>query len=54
MKNSYPIIIIRIEDRVRYYEILDEAHISGDYSDFIRLIVEELNRSLDIYLDLIN
>jgi Fic family protein len=54
MKNSYPIIIIKNEDRIRYYESLDKAHISGDYSDFIKLIVEELNRSLDIYLDLIN
>lgn len=54
MKNGYPIIIIRNEDRVKYYETLDKAHITGDYSGFINLIVEALNRSLDLYLKLIN
>ncbi len=54
MKNGYPIIIIRNEDRVKYYETLDKAHITGDYSGFINLTVEALTRSLDLYLKLIN
>jgi len=54
MKNGYPIIIIRNEDRVKYYETLDKAHITGDYKGFVNLIVEALNRSLDLYLKLIN
>ncbi len=50
MKNGYPIIIIRNEDRVKYYETLDKAHITGDYSGFVDLTIEALNRSLDLYL----
>src|SRR5690554_2395827 len=50
MKNGYPIIIIRNEDRVNYYETLDKAHTTGDYSGFINLIIKALNRSLDLYL----
>lgn len=53
MKNAYPIIIIRNEDRVKYYETIDEAHITGDYTGFINLTVEALNKSLDLYLNLI-
>jgi len=53
MKDDYPIVIIKNEDRVRYYEALDKAHITEDYNDFIKLIVEASNRSLDLYLDLI-
>ena len=54
MRNGYPIIIVRNEDRVKYYETLDKAHTTGDYSGFIKLIVEALNSSLDLYLKLIN
>jgi len=54
MKNGYPIIIIRNEDRLKYYETLDKAHTTGDYSGFINLIIKALNRSLDLYLKLIN
>ena len=54
MKNGYPPVIIRNEDRVSYYESLDKAHTTDDYSDFIKIIKETLNRSLDLYLELID
>ncbi|TDX44400.1 Fic family protein [Orenia marismortui] len=54
MKNGYPIIIIKNEDRAKYYESLDKAHITEDYSDFVKLIGNALNRSLDLYLKLID
>lgn len=54
MKAGYPIIIIKNEDRVRYYESLDKAHTTGDYSDFINLVSGALNSSLDLYLDILN
>ncbi|MGM0509406.1 MAG: Fic family protein, partial [Fusobacteriota bacterium] len=54
IKAGYPIIIIRNEDKVKYYESLDKAHTTGDYSDFIDLVSSSLNRSLDIYLDIIS
>lgn len=54
MKEGYPPIIIRNEDRVRYYNALDLAHTKNVYDDFIYLVTEELNKSLDLYLKLMN
>lgn len=52
MKHGYPIVIIKKEDRNIYYDALDKGCSEGDYSDFIKLVVDSLNRSLDLYLDL--
>lgn len=54
MKEGFPPIIIRNEDRVRYYNALDLAHTKGKYDDFISLVTEELNKSLDLYLRLMD
>jgi Fic family protein len=53
MKNGLPPVIIRTENRVEYYNALDKAHTTDDNSDFIKLVSDELNRTLDLYLDLI-
>ncbi len=53
MKNGYPAVVIRDENRLKYYAALDKAHTTGDNSDFIDLVKDELNRSLDLYLSLI-
>ena len=53
MKNGYPPLIIRNENRIKYYSALDKAHTTGDNADFIELILEELNKTLDLYLYLI-
>lgn len=53
IKNGYPPIIIKNEMRPQYYESLDKAHITGDYTDFIKLVVEAEERSLDLYLKVI-
>lgn len=54
MKEGYPPIVIRNEDRVRYYNALDLAHTKAKYDDFISLVTEELNKSLDLYLRLMD
>jgi Fic family protein len=54
MKEGYPPIIIRNQNRVQYYNALDLAHTQGEYNRFNELVVEELGRSLDLYLNLIN
>ena len=33
-------MIIKKEDRLEYYEALDKAHITGNYTDFVKLIVK--------------
>jgi Fic/DOC family len=53
MKDGYPPVIIRKEDRFAYYDALDIACVSGDYSDITKLVAESLQRSLDTYLDLL-
>ncbi|WP_202708930.1 Fic family protein [Sporosalibacterium faouarense] len=54
MKAGYPLAIIRNEDRAKYYSALDKAHITGDYREFIELVIQALNRSLDLYLKVID
>jgi Fic family protein len=50
MKSGYPPIIIRVENRVAYYNALDKAHTTGDYMDFVKLVAKEVEASLDLYL----
>lgn len=50
MKNGYPPIVIRTENRVDYYSALDKAHITGENEDFIKLVIKELDKTLDLYL----
>ena len=53
MKNGYLPIIIKANVRAKYYDTLDKAMTSHDYTDFIKLIVEEEIRMLDEYLKII-
>jgi len=53
MKAGYPPIIIRVENRLAYYNALDKANASEDYEDFIELVSMEAEASLDLYLSAI-
>lgn len=53
MKNGYLPIILRKDLRIKYYEAFDKASTTRDYTDFIKLIVEEKKRMLNKYLDLL-
>ena len=52
MKNGYNPVIIKKESRLKYYEVLDKAHTTGDYTDFVKLVtkleVEMLNKYLKL------
>src|SRR5699024_4124437 len=50
MKDGYPPVIINVENRLAYYEALDEAHTTQDDQDFISLVATEAKDSLDLYL----
>lgn len=50
MKSGYPPIIIKKENRLKYYNALDKAHTSKDNKDFINIVEEELNNTFDLYL----
>ena len=53
MKNGYLPIIIKASTKLRYYDALDKAMVKHDYTDFVKLIVEEENKILDQYLEII-
>ena len=44
---------LKKETRLKYYEALDKASLNHDYTDFIKLIVEEENNILDKYLEIL-
>ena len=50
MKSGYPPVIIRVENRLAYYNALDKAHTTEDYEDFVELVAKEVEASLDLYL----
>ncbi len=54
MKHGYLPIIIKKESRLKYYDSLEKAAIEHDYTDFIKLIVEEELKILDEYLKLLS
>lgn len=53
MKMGYPPAIIRKEDRLAYYDALDRACTSGDYGEITFLVAVSVQRSLDVYLELL-
>lgn len=53
MKAGYPPIIFKIQNRLTYYEALDTAHTTKNYTDFIRLTTLEVEDSLDLYLSVL-
>ena len=50
MKEGFPPIIIKVANRLEYYDALDKAHTTKEYSDFIQLVVTEVEGSLNLYL----
>lgn len=50
MKSGYPPIVISKDIRPKYYDSLDKAHTTGDYEDFKQIVVDGLNKSLDLYI----
>jgi Fic family protein len=49
MKSGYPPLVIPVEQRLRYYQALDKAHVKKDYGDFIQLVVEMSEHSFQPY-----
>jgi Fic family protein len=53
MKNGFPPAIILKNDRKKYYDALNQAN-NGDYSKLVLLVMQALERSIDIYLSSLN
>ena len=50
MRNGYVPVIIKKENRLKYYQVLDKSHTTGDYTDFVKLVTDAENEMLDRYL----
>lgn len=53
MNHGYNPVIIKKEDRLEYYEALDKAHTTADYTDFVKLIIKLEIEILKKYLELL-
>ena len=49
MRSGYIPIIIKKDNRFKYYKALDKEHTTGDYTDFVKLVSEAENEMLDRY-----
>ena len=52
MNSGYLPVIVKKEKRLEYYNALDKAHTTGDYTDFVKLVnaleIEMLNKYLEL------
>ena len=53
MKNGYTPIIIKKENRARYYEVLDYAHTTMDYHPLLEFVAELVAESEQLWLSLL-
>lgn len=53
MSQGYNPVIIKKEDRIEYYEALDKAQTTGNYTDFVKLIINLEIEMLKKYLNLL-
>lgn len=53
MNHGYNPVIIKKENRLEYYESLDKAHTTGDYTDFVKLITKLEIEILKKYIELL-
>lgn len=53
MNHGFNPVIIKKEDRLEYYEALNKAHTTSDYTDFVKLITKLEIEMLKKYLELL-
>lgn len=52
MQAGYPLVIVLKNDRKKYYSVLDKAD-KGDYIPLVRFVAQNVERSLNIYLQIV-
>lgn len=50
MRNGYPITVIKTDNRDEYMRALEKASTTGDINEFVAIVAEAVNISLDTYL----
>lgn len=54
MSNGYPITVIKTENRDIYIKALEKASTQSDISEFLNIVLEAVDRSLDTYLYIVS
>lgn len=54
MRNGYPPVIIKSDDRAKYYEVLDTTHMTMDYTAFVRLITKLVLEAEKLWLSVLD
>jgi hypothetical protein len=54
MKNGYPPIIIKDEERARYYDVLNLAHTTMNYEPFIKMVSKLVIESEKLWLSVLD
>lgn len=54
LKNGYPPIIIKNEERAKYYDVLDLAHSTMNYKPFIELVSKLVIESENLWLSVLD
>ena len=54
IKNGYLPVSIKKEDRLKYYDALDNYAVNGDLSTFVNFIYELEDKQLNFYIKAIN
>ena len=49
MKSGFPPVVLKVENRLAYYEALDKAHTLNDYEPFISLVGSLVEESFEPY-----
>lgn len=49
MQAGFPAALIQVGQRLAYYQALDKAHCTGDYQDFIELVIDCVEQSFEPY-----
>ena len=51
MKEGYPICIIKNEDRLEYYNSLNEAQANNNYDEIVKFVEENLEKTFEFYFE---
>ena len=51
MKAGYPICIIKNEDRLEYYNSLNEAQANNNYDEIVKFVEENLEKTFEFYFE---
>lgn len=49
IKAGFPPVVIPVEQRLRYYQALDNAHVNDDYQPFLELVIDVVEQSFHPY-----